>query len=826
MLGSLLLLGIAVVQVGVAGRAGYAPRQVMREARSAVEGDSAPAVAARWLTRLAHDSADRDAVLGLATTARLSADDSTAARWYRRLVALAPARDDAYGIYARLGLARLSYEAVQMGVADSLVSLALAGARALHDSAAEGDALQALGNTRVDAAKAVGLAYQDSALRALPASETELIAGVRCRRALILFYMGDRRTQDALASALAYSRRVQAPRAEAQCLRAAARDLWGRGLEDSSLAMLRRATDILRRVRDRRSLAFALTTLADVLRDHGAYGEAKVALRESLEQARAARYQEAEALATHMLGTLYYSLHDLPTATRYFDQAMERYVGMNDTADQMNVRSWQANIARDRGDLAAARRLTLETIDFDRRTGAMVGVIELYHSLADIEMLAGDWPAAARALDSSEHVLRSHGIDTWRSKLVYQRGRLALHRGDLDSAEAIFRGYLRELGNDEHLRHHETRAYLADIRARRGDLAGAERELTAAGDALDEWRSTLDDQQLRLMAFQATATDESDGNSSVPRVIAALAAGGRANAAFGLAERRRARELGRRLVEASALETSPANDGAPSVPRTGAAVTSSIGAPEIAGLLPDDSTALVEYVTGTLGAPTTAFVVTRGDAPARALLLPPADSLIGAIGRFVALMARGTDDRVEAATLGRGLVEPVLALLGPGVSRLVIVPDGPLHRVPWDALRLRDGHYLVERYAIGIVPSAGTLGVLWRRPRERHSADSTRLLVFGDPIFARPADDTVRVAGDPIATVEDLPPLPGSGLEARLVARYAGRVRRSARRGRKRGLSPPYTARRFRSHPLRHPRAGGRPGARPYRAGPRARRVR
>ena len=254
--------------------------------------------------------------------------------------------------------------------------------------------------------------------------------------------------------------------------------------------MLRRATDILRRVRDRRSLAFALTTLADVLRDHGAYGEAKVALRESLEQARAARYQEAEALAKHMLGTLYYSLHDLPTASRYFDQAMEQYVGMNATADQMNVRSWQANIARDRGDLATARRLTLETIDFDRRTGAIVGVIELYHSLADIEMLAGNWPAAAQALDSSEHLLRSHGIDTWRSKLVYQRGRLALHRGDLDSAEAIFRGYLRELGDDEHLRQHETRAYLADIRARRGDLAGAERELTAAGDALDEWRST------------------------------------------------------------------------------------------------------------------------------------------------------------------------------------------------------------------------------------------------------------------------------------------------------------------------------------------------
>ena len=468
-----------------AGQAPEPPRQVMRHARAAVEGDSVPAARAGWSERLSRDSSDRAAILGLATMARLTADDSTARPLYQLLLRVVPARDDEYGVYGRLGLARLSYEAVDMETTDSLVSEALAGARAIGDSAAEGDALQALGNARVDAAKWVGLAYHDSALRVLPASESDLIAGVRCRRGLILFYMGDARTQPSLASALEYARRVKAPRAEAQCLRAMARDLWGRGLEDSSLAVLRSATDILRRVRDRRSLAYALTTMADVLRDRGAYGEAKAALTESIAQARAAGYQEAEALAKHMLGTLYYSLHDLPTASHWFDQALAQYVAMDDTADQMNVHSWQANIARDRGDLATARRNTLAALEFDKRSGAMVGAIELYHSLADIEILAGDWAAADAALDSSEHVLRVNRIDTWRPKLVYQRGRLALHQGDLDAAERIFRGYLRELAPDEQLQQHETRAYLADIRARRGDLAGAERELAAAGDALD-----------------------------------------------------------------------------------------------------------------------------------------------------------------------------------------------------------------------------------------------------------------------------------------------------------------------------------------------------
>ncbi|HEX5575682.1 MAG TPA: hypothetical protein VFX42_07390, partial [Gemmatimonadales bacterium] len=550
----LLLFALVIVQAGGPAQGGEHPRPIMRLARYVIEGDSSPTVAARWSDRLARDSTDRAAILGLATIARLTADDSTAYPLYQRLLRLSPAEADEYGVYARLGLARLNYEAVQMEKVDSLVSEALAGARALHDSAAEGDALQALGNARVDADKAAGVAYQDSALRVLPATETDLIAGVRCRRGLFLYYMGDRRATSAIESALEYSRRVRAPRGEANCLRAAARDLWARGLEDSSIATLRRATVILRRVHDSRALAFALTTLADVLRDHGFYGEAKNALQESLDQARTSHYLEGEGLALHMLGTLYYSLRDLPTSASYFDRASAVYDTMGDTLSRFNELSWQANIARDRGDLVHAREWTLETMAVSKQTGTIPWTIELYQALADIEMLSGNWPAAAAALDSSEQVLRSHGIETWHRKLIYQRGRLALHRGDLDSAELVFRGYLRGLGPGDQLRQHEVRAYLAEVYARRGDLAGAERELTAAGDALDTWRATLSDQKLRLLAFQATATDESDRNSSVARVVAALAAGGRTNAALDLAERRRARELGQRLYEASALE--------------------------------------------------------------------------------------------------------------------------------------------------------------------------------------------------------------------------------------------------------------------------------
>jgi hypothetical protein len=133
------------------------------------------------------------------------------------------------------------------------------------------------------------------------------------------------------------------------------------------------------------------------------------------------------------------------------------------------------------------------------------------------------------------------------------------------------------------------------------------------------------------------------------------------------------------------------------------------------------------------------------------------------------LVAARADVNADAAALGRALLDPVLPLLGPGVTRLVIVPDGPLHRVPWDLLRLEDGRQVVERFAVGIAPSAGALALLRRHPLPAPAAGALRLLAIGDPAFGRlgPADTEL------FAAAGGLPRLPGSGDEARLVARYA-----------------------------------------------------
>jgi len=68
-------------------------------------------------------------------------------------------------------------------------------------------------------------------------------------------------------------------------------------------------------------------------------------------------------------------------------------------------------------------------------------------------------------------------------------------------------------------------------------------------------------------------------------------------------------------------------------------------------------------------------------------------------------------------------------------GKLVIVPDGVLHYLPFEAL-IQNGRYLLEDHEISYLPSASMLG-LWRTLPERAEApDTMELLAFGDPTFA------------------------------------------------------------------------------------------
>jgi CHAT domain-containing protein len=119
-----------------------------------------------------------------------------------------------------------------------------------------------------------------------------------------------------------------------------------------------------------------------------------------------------------------------------------------------------------------------------------------------------------------------------------------------------------------------------------------------------------------------------------------------------------------------------------------------------------------------------------------------ADGLARRIRAWTGLLERRDGaDRMAGARLYGELLRPALAALPPQIDRLIVVPDGPLHRLPFDALSEGPGTpYVAERFVLSIEPSAA----LWLRFRAAPRQPPGRLLVLADPADAPAAGSVLR----------------------------------------------------------------------------------
>ena len=97
--------------------------------------------------------------------------------------------------------------------------------------------------------------------------------------------------------------------------------------------------------------------------------------------------------------------------------------------------------------------------------------------------------------------------------------------------------------------------------------------------------------------------------------------------------------------------------------------------------------------------------------------------------------------RRQALQLSQQLLQPVSRMLS-GKKALVIIADGPLHRLPFEALFLpgststrgdfRQLPYLIRRFAVSYAPSASVLAEL---QNEQRKTAPTGFIAFGDPRY-------------------------------------------------------------------------------------------
>jgi CHAT domain-containing protein len=195
---------------------------------------------------------------------------------------------------------------------------------------------------------------------------------------------------------------------------------------------------------------------------------------------------------------------------------------------------------------------------------------------------------------------------------------------------------------------------------------------------------------------------------------------------------------------------------------------------QAADLLPDAQSALLEYVV--TDDRTYLFALTRNDAgTATELKVYPLEikrkELSERAARFREILAKGSQGfRQPAQELYNLLLKPAAAQLR-GRTSLIIVPDGSLWELPFQALQPSATRYLIEDCAIAYAPSLTALGEMIKlRDRRRDSTGPSTLLAFGNPALGT---ETISLAKS-VLMDEKLYPLPDAEREVNVIKQIYG----------------------------------------------------
>lgn len=166
--------------------------------------------------------------------------------------------------------------------------------------------------------------------------------------------------------------------------------------------------------------------------------------------------------------------------------------------------------------------------------------------------------------------------------------------------------------------------------------------------------------------------------------------------------------------------------------------------------------AVLEYVVDD---PTSYSLVVTHDG-ARIVKLPGRQMISSLVTAYLAEVKAKHSAHEESRRLYDALLDPIPEVRSK--KQLLIIPDGQLHLVPFDALSDREGHYLIESRTVVYSPSATSFFLLRTAPQRKRSAP-TILAVGGVPYDGTNLAESAVTRG---YSGTALPDLPGSRYEA------------------------------------------------------------
>ncbi len=705
-------------------------------------------VAEAWRVRIGKDEATRALLEG--TLASLAFRYDEAERLLRRA-----ARDTANpaATYAALSLASLVANRSQFG--DALSAMQQQKARLVSAGDVSGLAEVLINEARI-LLRTEGVPAAKARLREAEALVPGDDAWLRARHACTMLLVRMRATEpvaDSTWSRVVGEARQAGPRVHADCLFARAQRVEASGQADRALALFDTLATVQRGARLWSGLSGTLQWRGSTLLARSRYAEARVAIQEALVTARASDSPLGEAWATRDLGRIAQRLGAtvdsdslLLVARRVFMEAGDEigvlYVSI-DYAEGLLLRG-----ELERADSAyAAARVRSERLAPGRRASFLV-------AQADIARQQRRHEAGHRLLDTASTLAAAHALTGWGAEIRYQRGALFLSSGEF--ARALAQWDTLEATYDLHnTARFELASRRAEVEAARGNTDEAWKRISAGLREFDRYRATLSRREDVLAALQDRALDW-DRDLGLATLASQLAGADRDAEALALSEWRRIRAQEQAALQRGALSVDSRGRVRATAGTNDTAGVDPTRLPALARTRIAPSHAVLSFIVGRGGEPTTAFVLTSDTMISVSLVA--VDSIATDIERFTALLAGGRVSDSLAKRLSGALIVPLLPHLPARTTRLVIVPDGALHRLPFAALAHPTGEPLLARYEVVIAPSLGdALGAVSAAAR-RNSV--TRSVVFGAP---------GRMPLVPGST-ERWVALPGARAEARAVA--------------------------------------------------------
>jgi CHAT domain-containing protein/tetratricopeptide (TPR) repeat protein len=469
-------------------------------------------------------------------------------------------------------------------------------------------------------------------------------------------------------------------------------ELLGRGFEEvnrhgEAIRFFDRAIKLADGEKDSGLPFMAYEGKARALVATGKPNEARGVIQDALAKARAQQKRGHEAELLIILGTLAESTGDRTDAIQYLEQAGQFATAVQFYRMEADAMFELAKLYRDDGDLATANTRATQGLAASQRVGDRYYVPRNLTMLADLNARQGRRAEANALYEQAEDVIEGMLISVdepyWNSSV----------------AASMSQTYLQHF----------------ELAARQGDVPGAFRVLERVRGRTLAW--ALEDKT-------AVPISESDQTTSLEAEVA--------NTQTRLMQSNNPDERERLLDQLTederrlSLTWTRGDIGSERLPVQPASLASVEH-----DLAPGE--ALFEYV---LDEPNS-FCLSIDNSGAHLEQLPIGRKEVEKLTRaYIADIRQKRDALDTSKQLFDSLLKPVPQAAK--ATRLVIVPDGALNLLPFDALQSDDGQFLIRSHEISYIPS-GTILTTLRRLENQPPAPRLALAV-GDVVYENQGD--------------------------------------------------------------------------------------